>query len=97
MVTGVFYQKRTKKTTRLNLPWHTTWYGRRDTPARDMTPPADTPSSLVQGARVLSEWYSIPRPSGSDTIQKREEKKQNNTSAQRTPMESKKVRRLLIY
>ena len=72
MVTGVLYQTRTKTTKRLNLPLHTTWAGRRDPPAGDMTSPADTPSSSGQGARVSSEWFSIKRPFGSVTLYKRE-------------------------
>ena len=56
--------------TRWNLPLHMTWAGRRDHLGRDMTPPVDTPSSLVQGARGSSEWSSIPRPAGSLMLQK---------------------------
>ena len=40
-----------EKKTRLNLLLHTTWAGRRDHLGGDMTPPVDTPSPSVQGAR----------------------------------------------
>ena len=45
-----------EKTTRLKLLLHTTWAGRRDHLGGYMTPPVDTPSSSVQGARGSSEW-----------------------------------------
>ena len=57
-----------KRTTRFNLPLHTTWDYRRDPPAGDMTPPEDTPSSWVEVSRVSPEWSSIPSPVGSVTI-----------------------------
>ena len=48
-----------------------------------MTPLANTPSSLGQGARGSSEWSSIQRPAVSLMMRKREKKKQNNMSAQK--------------
>ena len=60
-----------KKTTRLNLPLHTTWAGRRDHLGGDMTPPEDTPSSSGQGARGSLEWYYIKRPARSVMLRKR--------------------------
>ena len=38
-----------------------------------MTPPVDTPSSSVQGARGSLEWSSLQRPAGSVMLRKREE------------------------
>ena len=70
MVNVVLKQTMKKTTTRLNLLLHTTWAGRRDHLGVDMTPPVDTPSSLGQGARGSSEWYSIQIPAGIVMLQK---------------------------
>ena len=48
-------------------------------------------------ARVSYEWSSIPRPVGSLTLHKREEKKQKNMSVQRTFREAQKLWRFLLY
>ena len=60
-----------------------------------MTPLAGMPSSLVEEARGSLEWFSIPRPAGIVMLNKIEEKKQKNMSAQRTSREAQKVWRLL--
>ena len=73
------------------------WAGRRDHLVGDMTPLAGMPSSLAGEARGSLEWSSIPRPSGSVMLQKREENNQNNMNAQRTLREAKKIWRLLLY
>ena len=73
------------------------WAGRRDHLVGDTTPLQGMPSSLAEEKRELLEWYSIPRPVGSVTLQKRKEKKQNNMSAQRTLREAQKVWKLQLY
>ena len=97
MVNGVLKQTMEKTTTRFNLLLHTTWSGRRDHLGGDMTPTVDIPSSSGQGARGSSEWSSIQRPAGILMLRKREENKQKNMSAQRTPREAQKVWRLLQF
>ena len=74
MSNGVLYQTRKKTRTRLNLQLHMIWYGRRDHLVGDMFPLAGMPPSLVGEARGSLEWSSIPRPSGSLMLQKREDK-----------------------
>ena len=86
-----------KITTRLNLPLHMIWDGRRDHMVGHMTPLAGMPSPLVEESRGSLEWSSIPSPARSVILQKIEEKKQNNMSAQRTPRGAQKVWRLMIY
>ena len=66
-----------------------TWAGRRDHLGEYMTPPANMPSSLGQGARRSLEWSYIPRPSVSLMLKKGEDKKQKNMSSQRTSRELK--------
>ena len=73
------------------------WAVRRDHLVVDMTPLAGMALSLVVEAKVSLEWFSIPRPSGSMMLWKREEKKHNNTSYQITTREDKKVLRLLKF
>ena len=97
MSTGLFYKKRGKIRTRLNLPLHMIWAGRRDHLLRDMTPLTGMPSSLVVEVRGSLEWSSIPRPAVSLIIQKIYEKKQKNMSAQRTSREAQKLWRLLKF
>ena len=60
-----------KITTRLKLPLHMIWAGRRDHLVGDMTPLADMPSSLVEEARGSLKCSSITKPSGSDATEKR--------------------------
>ena len=57
--------------TRLYLPLHMIWVGRRDHLVGDMTPLADMPSSLVEEARGSLKCSSITKPSGSDATEKR--------------------------
>ena len=90
MSTGVFYKTRKKIATRLNLPLHMTWADIRDHLVGDMTPLAGMPSSFMKEERGSLEWSSIPRPAGSVMLQKREENKQKNLSAQRTSREAQK-------
>ena len=71
MVTGGLCKTRKKITTRLNLPLHTTWAGRRDHLKGDMTPLADMPSSSVEEAKGSLYWSSIPRPDVSVMLNKR--------------------------
>ena len=97
MSTDVLYQTRENIRIRLNLPLHMIWAGRKDHLVGDMTPLAGMPSSLVGEARGSLEWSSISRPDGSVMLQKREDKKQKNISAQRTLRGAQKVWRLLLY
>ena len=97
MLTGVLYQTRKKRKTRLNLPFHIIWAGRRYHMVGDMTPLAVMPSSLVGESRGSLEWSYIPRPTGSGMLQKREDKKQKNMSAKRTLREAQKLWRLLQF
>ena len=60
------------------------WAVRRDDLVVDMNPLVGMTSSLVVEAKVSLEWFYIPRPSGSMMLWKREEKKHNNMSSQRT-------------
>ena len=62
-----------------------------------MTPLARMPSSLLGESRRSLEWYSIPRPDGSVTLQKKEENNQKNMIPQRTPKEEQKVWGLLQF
>ena len=73
------------------------WGNRRDYLARDMTILVGMPSSSVGESKGSLEWSYIPRPSGSVMPRKREEKKQNNMSAQRTSREDQKVWRILQF
>ena len=91
MSTGALYQKMEKIKTRLNLPLHMIWAGRRDNMVGDMTPLACMSSSLVAEARGSLVWSSIPRASKIVILQKREDKKHNNMSAQITSREAQKV------
>ena len=91
MVTGVLYQTRKKTRTGLNIRLHLILAVRRDHLVGDMSPLAGMPPSLVGEARGSLEWSSIPRPSGILMLQKREDKNQNNMSAQRTSREAQKV------
>ena len=86
MVIGVIYWTKTKKRTRLNLPFNMIWADIRDHLVGDTTPLQDMPSSLAEEKRESSEWSSITRPVGSATLHKRKERKQKNMSAQRTVM-----------
>ena len=97
MSTGVLFQEREKVTTRLNLPLYLIWAGRRDHLVGDMTPLSGMPSSLVEEARGSLEWSYICRPARIVMLQKKEEKNQNNMSAQRTSRESQKVWRIMLY
>ena len=91
-------QTDTKKiTTRLNLLLHMIWDGRRDHLVGDMTPLAGMPSSLAEEEKWSSECYSMPRPSRSVMLYKREDNKHKNTSAQITSREAQKVWRLLQF
>ena len=51
MSTGVLYQTRKKRITRLNIPLYMIWAGRRDNLVGDMTPLVGMPLSLVGEAR----------------------------------------------
>ena len=82
--------------TRFNLLLYMIWVVRRDHMVVDMTPLADIHSSLVVEAKLSLEWFSIPRPSGSMMLWKREEKKHDNMSSQRTPREAQ-VWRILQF
>ena len=97
MVTGVLYQTSKKITTRLKLPLHITWDGRRYHLVGDITHLAGMPSSLTEEERGSLEWSSIPRTSGRVILHKREEKNQNKTSAQKNYREAQKVWRILLY
>ena len=64
MSNGVIYQTRGKRIARLNLTIHIMWTERRDHLVGDMTPLADTPSSLVVESRDNCNGpltWSIPR------------------------------------
>ena len=54
------------------------WAGRKDHLLGDMNPLAGMLSSSVGEARGSLEWSSIPRPTGSVMLHKKEEKKQKN-------------------
>ena len=73
------------------------WPDRRNHLVGDMTPLAGMPSSLAGEARGSLEWSSIKRPARSVMLQKIEENKQKNMSAQITLRGSQKVWRLLLY
>ena len=54
--------KKEKIRTRLNLPLHMIWSGRRYNLVGDMTPLVGMPSSLVGEARGSLEWSYITSP-----------------------------------
>ena len=73
------------------------WDGKRDNLVGYMTPLLGITSLLVGEARGSLEWSSITMPDKSVMLQKIEEKKQKNMSAQRTLRENQKVWRLLQF
>ena len=86
-----------KNNNKVNLPLNMVWAVKRDHLVGDITPLAGMPSSLVEEARVSLEWSSITGPARSEMLQKIEDNKHKNMSAQRTSRGAPKVWRLLHY